>query len=42
MIKKKTNNRVHISRVEIWEHENNHAEYVMTRGDEKIMEYYAK
>ena len=42
MIKKKTNNRVHISRVEIWEHENNHAEYVMTRSDEKHMEYYGR
>ena len=41
MIKKKTNNRVYISRVEIWEHENNHAEYIMTRGDKKIKEYYA-
>ena len=41
MIKKKTNNRVYISRVEIWEHENNHAEYIMTRGDRKIKEYYA-
>ena len=28
MIKEKTNNRVEITRVEIWEHENNHAEYV--------------
>ena len=28
MIQKKTNNRVEITRVEIWEHENNHAEYV--------------
>ena len=28
MIKKKTNNRVEITRVEVWEHENNHAEYV--------------
>ena len=28
IIKKKTNNRVEITRVEVWEHENNHAEYV--------------
>ena len=28
MIKEKTNNRVEITRVEVWEHENNHAEYV--------------
>ena len=28
MIKMKTNNRVEITRVEVWEHENNHAEYV--------------
>ena len=27
-IKTKTNNRVEITRVEVWEHENNHAEYV--------------
>ena len=28
MVKEKTNNRVEITRVEAWEHENNHAEYV--------------
>ena len=28
MVKEKTNNRVEITRVEVWEHENNHAEYV--------------
>ena len=28
MIQKKTNNRVEITRVEIWEHENNSGEYV--------------
>jgi|TARA_R110000824_G_scaffold138488_1_gene303183 6-pyruvoyltetrahydropterin/6-carboxytetrahydropterin synthase len=28
IIKKKTNNRVEITRVEIWEHENNSGEYV--------------
>ena len=28
MIKEKTDSRVEITRVEIWEHENNHAEYV--------------
>ena len=28
IVKDKTNNRVEITRVEVWEHENNHAEYV--------------
>mgnify|MGYP003656349465 CR=1 FL=1 len=28
MIKEKTDSRVEITRIEIWEHENNHAEYV--------------